>query len=501
MNKKLLKLNLITTIILQLVIAVSGLIIPRIIIGHFGSEVNGLISSITQFLNYIQLLEGGIYGVITAALYKALADNDNEKISGIMKAVNIFFRKIALIYIIYSLVIALVFPIIAGGSFSFNYIFSLILIIAVGTFIQYFFSLPYRILIAANRRGYIVSIAHIVFLLFNIFFTLIVAEFYPDIHILKTMSTIAFLVQPLIFGVYVKRNFKIDKSCKPDNFALEQRWSGFGQNLAFFVHKNTDVVILTFFRGLKTVSVYSVYSSIINAVRGLISSVSSSIGPTFGNILVTKNLKDTNEFFDDFELLTSFLSFLSFTCAIVLIVPFVSVYTSNVTDISYVEPVFATLFCLAEAIYVFRAPYITAAYSAGHFKQTAKYAYAEAGINIIISLLLVHFLGLIGVAIGTLVSMTYRMIMHVYYINKNILYRPIAKFVKSFLVFGLSGTLSSLIINFLIKITVTNYLSWFVFALITGSITLSIFSLATFIFYKRELSQIFNKYLRKKRNK
>ena len=39
----------------------------------YGSDVNGLVSSITQFLGYIALVEGGVGGVIRAALYKPLA--------------------------------------------------------------------------------------------------------------------------------------------------------------------------------------------------------------------------------------------------------------------------------------------------------------------------------------------------------------------------------------------------------------------------------------------
>ena len=69
--------NIVTTLILQFVVLISGFIVPKLIIGKFGSNVNGLLSSITQFLAYISLLESGIGPVVKASLYKPIAEKDN----------------------------------------------------------------------------------------------------------------------------------------------------------------------------------------------------------------------------------------------------------------------------------------------------------------------------------------------------------------------------------------------------------------------------------------
>ena len=62
-NKKLTVLNIVFAVLLQILTLASGFIIPKIVLSYFGSEVNGMISSISQFLNYVQLLEGGLSGV------------------------------------------------------------------------------------------------------------------------------------------------------------------------------------------------------------------------------------------------------------------------------------------------------------------------------------------------------------------------------------------------------------------------------------------------------
>lgn len=61
--------NLITSIVYQFSVIISGLILPRLLISTFGSEINGLVSSITQFLSFITLFEGGVGAAVLAELY------------------------------------------------------------------------------------------------------------------------------------------------------------------------------------------------------------------------------------------------------------------------------------------------------------------------------------------------------------------------------------------------------------------------------------------------
>lgn len=74
MRKKKLILNSVTSLLTQLMTIICGLIIPRLIISAYGSQVNGLVSSITQFLSVISLLDLGVGAVVQTALYRPLAE-------------------------------------------------------------------------------------------------------------------------------------------------------------------------------------------------------------------------------------------------------------------------------------------------------------------------------------------------------------------------------------------------------------------------------------------
>lgn len=51
--------NIYTSLMSQIITIICGFIVPKLIIENFGSSVNGLVNSITQFLAYITLLESG----------------------------------------------------------------------------------------------------------------------------------------------------------------------------------------------------------------------------------------------------------------------------------------------------------------------------------------------------------------------------------------------------------------------------------------------------------
>lgn len=66
-------------------------------------------------------------------------------------------------------------------------------------------------------------------------------------------------------------------------------------------------------------------------------------------------------------------------------------------------------------VYLVKFPHLNLAYAANKFKELTRPAYTEAILNIVISIVLVRKLGLIGVACGTMIAMTYRMIFHIKY--------------------------------------------------------------------------------------
>ena len=113
--------------------------------------------------------------------------------------------------------------------------------------------------------------------------------------------------------------------------------------------------------------------------------------------------------------------------------PFVSIYTAGVFDANYDQPVFAALLIGGSVAHCLLMPYSVTISAAGHYKETKVGAIGEVSINLLVSMLLVRSLGLIGVAIGTLLAMAFRLFYSVWYLSVAILKRPKRRFVKCIL--------------------------------------------------------------------
>jgi len=149
----------------------------------------------------------------------------------------------------------------------------------------------------------------------------------------------------------------------------------------------------------------------------LIQSFTGGIDATFGDMIAKSENDNLNKKFGMYEVIYNTISTILFTSAMILIVPFVSIYTKGITDANYIRYAFGYLIVISEFIWAIRLPYSSIILSAGHFKQTRIGAWVECLSNIVISIILVFKCGIIGVAIGTIVAMTIRTCEFVYHTN------------------------------------------------------------------------------------
>ena len=496
-NKKITLLSVISSIILQISSIISGFIIPRIIISYFGSETNGLISSINQFLSYISLIEGGVTSVITASLYKPLVKKDEKKISSIIATTNRFYRKIGMIFLVYCIGVAILYPLLFDLNFSYFYTCILTLVLSINLFIQYMFSLTLRTLLNADKKVYIVSITQTVIIILNIILAIISVNIYPNIFLLKIISCVLFTFQPIIFSIYIKKNYNIDKKAKVDNDLLKNRWNGFAINIAYFIHSSTDITLLTIFTDLKTVSIYSIYALVTNGLKSVINSIANGLNPTIGQTLATGDDNETLKKLNIYEFIIFILVYYIFSVALLLIVPFVMIYTKGITDTNYYQPLFGTLILLSEALYLLKLPHVNLAYAANKFKEITIPAFVEAVLNIVISIILVNKIGIIGVAIGTIIAMLYRLIFHVSYTKKIIKSYSIKSFYKKFILFSIISFIGIVICSNCISPISYNLSSWCMHSIVYSLIMAALFIVLSVLFYKKEILYI-KKYLIKK---
>lgn len=484
--------SILSSSILLAVTMLSGLILPRVIIGAFGSEMNGLTSSIDQFVGYISIMEGGLGAVIHAALYRPLAEKNTQAVSSIIIATNRFFKSISYMFILYLVVLAFLYPSMIQSSFNGWFTSSLVVIIGISIFFEYSIGMPYQILLEADQKKYIINISQIGMLTANTMTVVVLVYVGASMHIVKLVSAFLFIIRPLLMRWYVHKKFNLNKKAKPAKEALAQRWDGFSHHIAFMIHSNTDILLITVFAPIREVSVYTIYYMIIASVRNIVMLVSQGVDAAFGN-MIARNEKDSlRENFQVVELLMFALTTILFTSAFLLIIPFVSIYTHGITDADYIRPIFAYMMVAAQAAYCLKTPYSIIIRAAGHFRQTRSIAIQEAAINLVSSALLIIPFGLVGVAIGTFFSMTYRMVRDSYYLSKEMLPGVFNSFLKKMAVFLSGSILTQLVVKSVFALNPSSYIHWIVYASLVTGVAIIIVSTLSWIFYASEIYQIFS---------
>lgn len=483
--------NITFSLISQVITIICGFVVPKLIISIYGSNVNGLISSITQLLAFITLLEAGFGSVIKSLLYKPIANKNKEELENILKSSERIFRTISYIFIIYIIILCIFLPLFFNNSFDNLLTLSLVIAISISTFFEYYFGITYRLFIQANQQNYIVSIIQIVTLVLNTLMIVLLIRLNASITIVKLFSSIIFLLRPIIQNIYANKKYKINLKNVKSNYKIRQKWDGLVQHIAHIVHTNTDIIIITLFCPISEVSVYSVYFLIINSIKNIICySFVSGIDSIFGDMIAKGEKDKLDSSFKKYESLYLTISSIIFICVFYLIVPFIKVYTKGIMDANYMRPTFAYIMVIAEFIYVIRQLYYSLVKVSGHFKETKKGAIVEALSNIIVSIILVNKLGIVGVAIGTLIAMIIRTTEIVCYTSKYILNRSIFYFIKRFIMIVFEFLIIAFIINLIPLIEINSYFTWIVEAIIIFMISLITIAFINSIVYKNEFKEL-----------
>ena len=471
----------------QLATIASGFILPRLYMFHYGSEINGLVSSIAMFLGFIAMAEFGVGAVVQSALYKPLAEKNEDEISRIIISSERFFRKVAFALIGYLIILIIIYPRIVSSSFDAWFTISLILAISISLFAQYFIGMTYRLLLNADQIGYIQTNLLTIALVISTIICYIAVYMGASVQFVRFASSIIFLIQPIGLSVYVKKHYHLNKRLKLHEEPIKQKWNGLTQHISSVVLDKTDVVTLTLFSTLTNVSIYYVHYIVVSGINSILLSVTNGFQALLGNMFAKKE-SALNEEYAFFEWLVHTMVVLLYSCTVVLLSPFVLVYTRAVTDANYNVPLFAFLITFAFAFMCIRIPYQSMIKAAGHYKQTQTAALIEACINVVLSVILVLSFGLPGVAIGTLVAMVYRTTYFAVYLSKNILFRPMKHYFIHLGVDAVNAGIAIVCCSFL-KLAEVGYVAWVYMAFKTVAIVLPITIIINFIAYRKNMLQ------------
>ena len=495
MRSKISMYNTSSAMLLQVVNMVINLILPRLIVLEYGSAANGLVNSIRQFIQYISVVEGGLTLAAVYALYKPLALNDQDKINGILAGANRLYNYSGLIFSGLVLVGAFVYPaFVQKEGISPLAMGMLVLIIGAQGSLEFFSIGKYKSLLTADQKSYVISLINAAAAVLNAAIIIVLVRLHLDIVLVWLFSLSSFIIRTLAYVVYARARYKnLDFNAKPDFKALDKRWDSLVLQILGVVTVGTPLLIITFMCGLKESSVYTVYNMVFAGVLSILSTFNNGLAAIFGDMLVRNEKETFQKAYKQYEYLYYGLLGWAYACAAILIMPFIRVYTTDMTDVNYIRPEIGLLFVLSGLLYNAKTPQGMLVISAGLYRETKYQTLAQAIINIVVSAALAPSLGIAGVLLGSVISNLYRTIDLVIFIPRVLTKLPVmmtAKRLARMLVLLAVSVFPPLYWLNIMDRTPDGYLGWLLWAIPTGLWCLFVFAAGNIIMERKTARDI-----------
>lgn len=464
----------------QLVIIVLGLIVPRIMITNYGSDINGLLSTVSQIFAYMTLLEAGIGQAARNALFEPISRKDCNGISYVASIARRYFRRVTVYYGICVLILAFLCPAIIKTEVDGFTVFLVVFFEGLAGVISFYFVETPSTILMADGRGYINSTISVINKTISYAVKIIMAALGINIAFLQFVYLLLTVAKVFFYTHYFNRKYYwIDFSKASSKDRLKDRNSFIISEIAWTIFSSTDMIVLSIFVNTKLSSVYSVYNLVFSNLNLLLNSVYSSVSYVLGYTFHEDREKYI-AYHDAFT--TFFLGGMTILMCIsyVLILPFIRLYTSGITDVEYIYNVLPVMFCLIQILSWSRYVSGNLTGLAGYAKIVSYISIIEAAVNLLFSILFVQKWGIAGVLFATVMALPIKVIYCTYICDKKILCRSIWKsmriFVPNYLLFG-----CTIIANRIIHLNIYNYWSFLLYGCIISFVVFVIGGTVNFI--------------------
>lgn len=377
--------NTVFTAAYQLTAMLMGFVTPRLMMLFYGSQVNGLIVSATEFLTYFRLVEAGLAAAAVYSLYKPLSERDDAGVSAIVSAARQFYNVAGWMFVGLTLLLAFVYPMFVpietlnGDLMDSLSVFALICAMGVSGALEFFTLSRYRVLLTADQRTFMISLASMASLLLQTAVIVVLAYLKINIILVRFLASLTIAIRPLILRAYVRREYpQIDAYAKPNKAALSKRWDAMYQQFTTAFHQSAAVMLTTVItRDAAMISVYGTYHMVTIGLWGILKMSTTGIYSGFGDLIVREQKAKFQQAYSDFEYLYIAIATVLFSVAAILIVPFVVLYTDKITDANYSAPLIGVMVVLEAITDHSKMPMDLMISASGKFRETRHHCTAQ----------------------------------------------------------------------------------------------------------------------------
>lgn len=478
--------NAFSNFIIMMLKTILAFITRTVFIKYLGEEALGLNGLFSNILSMLSLAELGIGTAINFSLYKPLAEKDEKRISILMSFYRKVYRIVGIVELIIGIILIPALKYIIKDISSIDNCYLIYILYLINTSTSYFISYK-ETLINADQNGYKLTIINLL--------SLIILNVSQIIFLIITRNFLIYLIIQIVISFFQRiiTNIYISKKYKSINFKSKEKLNDNDKKCitknvkAMFFHKigdycinGTDNLIISTMINLSTVGIYSNYLMIINMLNGFVTNAFNGITASLGNLVAKENDEKKDEVFKKLYFISFLLYGFCSVCLINVLTTFMTLWIGEKYCLNMLLTIIIVFNFYLTGI---RVPVHIMKSASGLFDVDKFTPIIQSIVNLIISIILAKYIGLLGILLGTLISslilpvwqrpyLVYKYVIHKtsknYFVN-NICY---------ILVISVCSLISYIILS---KIYISNLLlSFFVRGIFSGGI----FIIAVILLYK-----------------
>ncbi|MCM1153944.1 MAG: polysaccharide biosynthesis protein [Roseburia sp.] len=396
----------------NIIILLLGFWQKTVFIRTLGRTLLGVNDLYTNILGMLSLAELGIGTAINYSLYKPVAAGDREKIKSYMQLYKRAYLVIAGVIAAVGLALTPFLPQLITadkrGSISVRELMIYYLIFLFNTVSSYFVAYKYS-LANAEQKNYIQTTITTITRMVTVAFQIVVLLLTKNFLLYLLMQAAIELLQKIAVSIYFNRLYPYLRERKVEKLKKEEIDTVVTKTKAMMFHKigdvarlSTDNIIITYFLNLDLVGLVGNYTYIITYAANFINIIFNSIVSGLGNLVATESKEKQYGVFKVYRFVACWLYGYAFSGFFLLLSPFVTgIWLDGSWELGQTV---LSLILIDFYLKGSRTVLVNFKIAAGVVEKDRYLALIQGGVNLVISIIGIKWIGLAGVYVGTVVS-------------------------------------------------------------------------------------------------
>ena len=445
--------NVSVDIIAYFVTVILRFVVRYAFIYKIGTEYLGLNSVFTSIISMFSLAEMGFNLTVGAMLYKPISENNVEKIKSLIKLTKKVFYTVGFIVLFGgSLIIPFIQFFVSNSTIGLASVRCYYFLHVLSSSVSYFFTHKI-VLVSADQKQYVYKR---ITTIFNIImsFVQVVLLFILENYISFLIAQLIFTIFPnIVLSVIADKMYPYLKERNVERLTAEEKKEFYKKSFGAFFYKMgsilvsaTDSILISSsaILGVVVLGKYSNYTLIFTSISQLAYLCVSGAIASIGNLWVTADKDKVMDTFKKLQFIQLWISLFCTASLCALSQPVISllgeILNQDLTLTVWIVVISSLNFYLQTMqtiVNLFKN-------AKGLFWYDRYKAIIEAVVNLVASLILMQFMGIIGVLLGTTISIVF----------VNVWYEPYVLYKHGFDKEPMGWYMKNYVFNFILTILV-----------------------------------------------